>query len=388
MMEGSGHPQWSGKRALIGLLLLLMCMTFPASTLQDSDDHKCPIGDYDNENGICCNKCPAGFKLVEKCHTVGHRSNCTTCPKGQYNDQINASPNCRPCKICKARNHEIEVTKCKRDQNAICRCEDGYYKDYIDTETYQCLKCTKCGPNEKEIQTCTENRGTVCGCKENYERVMGKCEQVSRNNTTPNPKATKGSGSKNENFVNLLAGPITVGLLLVIFIIYMAKKQLTMKSRRRETPLSQLSIVSTDSCQQALIHNNEPSKNSNVTSVAEVHLTEPEPSSLPDCVPLEIKMSEVIYTVLDVVPVPQVKQLVRSLGLKDTEIEQAEMDHRCCKEAHYQMLRVWAEKGSLAAGGGRGGMLHRPLLVELLDKLRQMHLGRAAEELETKYGIH
>ena len=92
--------------------------------------------------------------------------------------------------------------------------------------------------------------------------------------------------------------------------------------------------------------------------------------------------------VLDVVPVPQVKQLVRSLGLKDTEIEQAEMDHRSCKEAHYQMLRVWAERCSLAVEGGQGGMLHRPLLEELLDKLRQMHLGRAAEELETKYGIH
>ena len=98
-------------------------------------------------------------------------------------------------------------------------------------------------------------------------------------------------------------------------------------------------------------------------------------------------VSDLIYTVLDVVPVLQVKQLVRSLGVKDTEIEQAEMDHRSCREARYQMLRMWAERGSLAFGGGQGGMLHRPLLEELLDKLRQMHLGRAAEELETKYGI-
>lgn len=82
----------------------------------------------------------------------------------------------------------------------------------------------------------------------------------------------------------------------------------------------------------------------------------------------------------------QVKQLVRTLGVKDTEIEQAEMDHRSCREAHYQMLRVWAERGSRAGRGG-GRMLYRPLLEELLDQLRKIHLGQAAEELETKYGI-
>lgn len=82
----------------------------------------------------------------------------------------------------------------------------------------------------------------------------------------------------------------------------------------------------------------------------------------------------------------QVKQLVRSLGVRDTEIEQAEMDHRSCREAHYQMLRAWAERGSRAGRGGRGRMLHSPLLNELLDQLRKIHLSRAAEELETKYG--
>lgn len=86
--------------------------------------------------------------------------------------------------------------------------------------------------------------------------------------------------------------------------------------------------------------------------------------------------------VLDLVPVLQVKQLVRSLGVKDTEIEQLELDYRSCREAHYQMMRVWAERGSRA-----GGILHLPLLKELLDELRRMHLGQAVEELKTNYGF-
>lgn len=103
-------------------------------------------------------------------------------------------------------------------------------------------------------------------------------------------------------------------------------------------------------------------------------------SSPQHCSPLS-SVPDLIYMVLDLVPVLQMKQLVRSLGVKDTEIEQVELDYRSSREAHYQMLRVWAEKGSRA-----GGMLHWPLLQELLDELRKMHLEQAAEELETNCG--
>lgn len=97
-----------------------------------------------------------------------------------------------------------------------------------------------------------------------------------------------------------------------------------------------------------------------------------------DLPPLLASVSELIYAVLDLVPVLQVKQLVRSLGVRDNEIEQAELDYRPCREAHYQMLRAWAQRGS-----GDGALLHPPLLHDLLNELRKMHLEQAAEKLET-----
>ncbi|KAM4580688.1 tumor necrosis factor receptor superfamily member 1A [Odontesthes bonariensis] len=387
MMEGSGLRQRWSKRAPVGILLLLMCVTIPAFTPEDSEEQTCPVGDYLTEGGICCNKCPPGFKLVEKCHAFGQRSNCTFCPPGQFTDEINWANNCRRCRICKTKKNELEVSPCKRHQNTICRCKNGYYKSKVDEESYDCLKCRQCGYNEETNQSCTEKSDTVCVCKKNHQRVKGKCEPC-KDCVSISPVPTTGSGSKNEHLINLIAGPIVVGLILAVFNIWVSRKHCTKKKKKTETNFSQLSCVSSDTCQQILIDNKEPWKNSNVTAIAQIPVSEPELPNLPDCVPLEINMSELIYTVLDVVPVPQVKQLVRSLGLKDTEIEQAEMDHRSCKEAHYQMLRVWAERCSQAVGGGRGGLLHRPLLEEVLDKLRQMHLGRAAEELETKYGIH
>lgn len=91
-------------------------------------------------------------------------------------------------------------------------------------------------------------------------------------------------------------------------------------------------------------------------------------------------VSDLIYNILDLVPVSQMKQLVRSLGVRDTEIEQVELDYRSCREAHYQMLRAWAERGPRP-----GVLLHPPLLQHLLNELRKMHLEKAAEELEMNY---
>lgn len=93
-------------------------------------------------------------------------------------------------------------------------------------------------------------------------------------------------------------------------------------------------------------------------------------------------VSDLIYNVLDLVPVSQVKQLVRSLGVRDTEIEQVQLDYRSCREAHYQMLRTWAERGPRA-----GVLLHPPLLLQLVNELRKMNLEQAAQELETNYGF-
>ncbi|KAI3361136.1 hypothetical protein L3Q82_013339 [Scortum barcoo] len=325
-----------------------------------------------------------GFKLEKECLASGQRSNCTPCPERQFTSEMNNFPNCFSCKICKAKNNEVEVSPCEKHKNTICRCKDGYYKSHIDSGTYQCLRCAKCKSDETEKQTCTPERNTVCECKENYYRVKGKCEPCKncsaecKDHCTP--LTTKGPDPE-KDLIDVIVGVITgaaVLLVLVIVITYKTTKQSTKKKLLKLS--SQSSDQSPDSCEEVLVNNKEISNIISVKAAPPSPVSEQETANLPDCVPLEIKIPDLIYTVLDQVPVPQVKQLVRSLGVRDIEIEHAELDHRSCQEAHYQMLRVWAERGSHA---GRGGILHWPLLQDLLDKLREMHLGWAAEELET-----
>ncbi|XP_042345324.1 tumor necrosis factor receptor superfamily member 1A [Plectropomus leopardus] len=398
-MEGAGHRGRWIKKAPIGTLLLLMCMFIPTlALLEPSEEPMCEPGEYTNDKGICCNKCSPGFKLVETCHALNERSNCTLCPDGQYTDQMNSSPTCRSCKSCKASKHEEEESPCERDRNAICRCEEGFYKSVIDSETFQCLRCKQCRKDEKLKQSCSSEKNTVCECTDKYHRVKGKCEPC-KNCTaeckhlcaSPSTHNTKAPEVVHKYLINIIAGVVVAaGVLVVVvaLITHMVTKRSTQK--KLLNPPCPPSDISSDSCEQVLINRNELSENLKVKAVPQSPVNEQDLSNLPDCVPLEVKIPavpELIYMVLDLVPVLQVKQLVRALGVKDTEIEQAEMDHRSCREAHYQMLRVWAERGSQAGIGGRGKTQPWPLLQELLDELRKMHLGRAAEELETKYGI-
>ncbi|CAK6966217.1 tumor necrosis factor receptor superfamily member 1A [Scomber scombrus] len=391
MMEGARHSGRWNRKAYFGTTLILLCMfTSTSTSLQPSVEPKCPHGDYSNDKGICCNKCSPGFKLLEKCQAERERSKCVACPDGQFMDQLNFFPNCFKCKRCKSKNHEIMVSKCEPYKNTICRCEEGYYKNIIDSETHECLRCKSCGSDEEEKLPCTPEKNTVCGCKENYYKENGKCVPCKDCSSgckhlcpTVTVQPTKGEKKEEGFLINIIAGVASFAVVSVVLVLVVVTYLLTtwLTKRRILKQTSQASI--TPDSLEILVKNEEPSDMC-VKAVPQSPVNEQEPPNLPDCVPLEIKIPDLIYMVLDLVPVLQVKQLVRSLGVTDTEIERAEMDHRICKESHYQMLRVWAEQGSRA---GRGGMLHRPLLLELLDKLRTMHLGQAAEELETKCGI-
>ncbi|KAM9309461.1 tumor necrosis factor receptor superfamily member 1A isoform 1-T4 [Pholidichthys leucotaenia] len=387
-MEGAGHrTQWN-KKASLYAALIFMWMVFPAFT-QDFMNKTCPEGDYISDEGICCNKCSPGFKLVEQCHGVGQRSHCRQCPPRQYMDQLNYSRNCKQCSRCKK--HAVEESPCKSDKNTVCQCEDGYYKHEIDSVTYECLPCKQCSADEEVKQTCKKNSNTVCGCKETYYKVNKKCEPCKSCSADCKhlctSLSTKDQVEHNGLLVNVVAGTavvFSVALVLGVIITFIVTKRCT---KRRLRNLSSQTSESSQDSSQTLIVGEKCLETDNLEPIPQISVVEQEPSKLPDCVPLEIKISDLIYTVLNQVSVKQVRQLVRSLGVTDTEIEQLEMDHRSCREAHYQMLRIWAERGSCPFGGVKGGMLHRPLLEELIEKLRLMHLGQAAEELETKYGI-
>uniref|UniRef100_H3CRH8 Tumor necrosis factor receptor superfamily, member 1a n=1 Tax=Tetraodon nigroviridis TaxID=99883 RepID=H3CRH8_TETNG len=347
----------------------------------------CTDAEYRSENGICCNKCVPGYRLVQECTASGQRSTCMPCPSRQFQETINYSTTCRTCSICKTPENDDVVLPCNKTKDTVCRCRDGFYKSVIDSTKYQCLRCKSCELNEEEIQKCTPEKNTVCACKQDYYRNNKKCE-ICTNCTdecesycTARPLSTTGKKDGTQSTYNLVIGvaaAAVVLLLLVAFGTHVATKRCTKKKFQKPSPSAE---APPDPSEEILIPDEESSFDISVQVATISPVCEfGQLNKLPDCIPLEIKISDLIYSVLDLVPVSQVKQLVRSLGVRDTEIEQVELDNRSCREAHYQMLRAWAERGPRT-----DVLLHPPLLQHLLSELRKMHLEHAAEELETNY---
>ncbi|XP_075896901.1 tumor necrosis factor receptor superfamily member 1A isoform X2 [Nelusetta ayraudi] len=381
-MEGGVHRRRWNKNASLSTVVLFLCI-FPAAV---SSVSPCLYAQYFSNDKICCQKCFPGYRLVKDCDTLGNSTLCKACPAGQYRDEINYAPQCRGCSVCKA-NEEL-VSKCEIQKNTVCRCKKGYYKFLFNSVDYECRACKRCGQQEKVAEDCTPEKNTVCACKDSFHRVKNQCEPY--NNCTASCELycvvlkSKGEpGHCKENTISTICVVVVVFVFVVaLLLVAVITHKLTEHFVRKKLleSLSQSSDSTPDPC-LVLIEYQEPLNNLSTKGDPPGPLIENEqPSKLPDCVPLEIKISELIYKVLDLVPVLQVKQLVRCLGVKDTDIEQAELDHRSCREAHYQMLRIWAERGVLG-----GGLLHCSFLQELLGELRKMHLENAAEEIEINY---
>lgn len=382
-------------RALFVTLVLLPVSSSAVSVLTTAAEVKCHLDrEYQTDNNICCDKCLPGFKLVEECRGHGLRSTCQRCPEEQFMDEMNFFPNCFKCRRCKENSNQVEESPCTAKTDRVCRCKDGFYKLPISSQGFDCLQCRTCGKNETEVKPCSPEGNTECRCKDNYYRASNKkCLLCTNCSSHPECSALCPEGTRKAQtedslpfLINVVAGAAVV-VVLALVLVTVVTHFVTKRQTKKKLLSSPQYIESSKTYEELTTHFEEPL----VLSLHSPPLqaVSQEPSNLPDCIPLEIKIPDVIYTLLDFVPVLRVKQLVRSLGVSETVIERAELDHRSSREAHYQMLRAWAEQDSPACrgGGGQNGVLHLPLLHELLDKLRLMHLEQTAQELETKYNL-
>ncbi|XP_067094342.1 tumor necrosis factor receptor superfamily member 1A [Osmerus mordax] len=329
---------------------------------------KCDIGEYISNNGVCCNKCHPGKKLLEDCPERNRRTSCKQCEKETFMAKSNFLRNCLRCRVCRASDFEEEVSPCTIYMDRECRCVKGYYRNVIDSQTHECLECKICRPG---------------------------CDDLCAPGSPPiEPEPTK--PPENVDIVLPVVVACCIALLGVISLVtYLAtKKSVKRKMRLRNDGSASSSESNSRDSTKSLIPDPECPERQNLA----VPTQECE-SDLPDCVPKEIKIQQVIYSVLDLVSVRHVKQLVRSLGVSEREIEGAEVDYRSIQEANYQMLKLWAEGGArggaeargvargVARGGTGRGVLPRALLQDLLENLREMDLGGVAEELEEKFRV-
>ncbi|KAG7271575.1 hypothetical protein CRUP_027849, partial [Coryphaenoides rupestris] len=284
-------------------------------------------------------------------------------------------------------NGRILLSRTKEEHNganSLCPATLGYVlspdekppclQEEYRTESGIC--CNKCFAGSRFVAPCVaaSHRTTCESCP------MG--QYTEHMNFTPNCRSCKRCKGPKPLHVAPVVGiglcVLVVMLLAVGLITYTATKRHTKSKLVAKREASEAPKATPKEEDKMLIHSEVCCSRQDNMALPCVQLSEQELTKLPDCIPLEINIPGLIYSVLDLVPATRVKELARGLGVMDVEIERVGLDHRICKEAHYQMLRVWAERETRG-----GGVLHRPLIQVLLDRLGDMHLGGAVEELET-----
>ncbi|KAL0985113.1 hypothetical protein UPYG_G00153050 [Umbra pygmaea] len=393
--------KWKEKSICNVCTLLLLCWTVGPSLSASLDTNishvQCPESShYISKDGYCCGKCHPGHRLFRDCNKDNEVAKCVPCDINTYRKSSNSAKNCERCTQCADVDVNAEEgTPCTRSSNTVCQCKGGFYKNEIDSLTWECPRCLTCGAGERQIHDCTQERNRECECKEFHyhdktqRRTCLPCKNCSSDDcrsacleahTTPKTGVVQRPYTDPGNAFSLPVMGFAIGFLLMLVVVMVLFMACFWKQRMSSSPSAGPEDLKSN---QMLIHG-DPENGLNQTCPHRV--CDPEDlSKLPDCVPKEIKISEFIYAVLKLVPPRRVKELVRSLDVSDRDIELAENDYlRDTSEAQYHMLNVWAKGGVQ----GRGGVLPRPLLLEMLVKLRNMDLGGAAQELETKYAEH
>ncbi|XP_076844584.1 tumor necrosis factor receptor superfamily member 1A [Brachyhypopomus gauderio] len=394
----SSQNRGERKQCLPCLLLLLTILsqtdTIPEGTWRvhnNSSQSACLENEYENDDGVCCDKCPPGFKLTKKCAGVSLRSQCEKCSNGTFQDKTNYFENCFRCSKCKTKN-SYEIAACTHLKDVECVCKDGYYKKEINRDTWSCAACKKCGDGERKGKECGGKQDTECLCKDLHYRVNSKtcafctncssqCAHLCQVSTKTSISPTTPTIVTAPHKLFILALVVSMALTLAVI-----GYEVVRKLRKRRT-----AQTSSSSSQPP-----DPE-----TSIADPTLTYPDPSFevddspllkcpcvttvqdpvLPDCVPREIKRHDFIYFVLDVVPISRFKELARRLNVSEQDIERAERDNRAFIDAQYQMLKVWSDGGH----GGGSSVLAQSLVHECVSTLKDMNLNSSAESIEQKY---
>ncbi|KFP88027.1 Tumor necrosis factor receptor superfamily member 4, partial [Apaloderma vittatum] len=87
----------------------------------------------------CCKDCAPGESMKMRC-TSEADTVCVPCQDEYFSDEHNHGF-CKPCTICNARRGSVEVKKCEKTSDRICRCLAGYMPDAARTQGGACVPC-------------------------------------------------------------------------------------------------------------------------------------------------------------------------------------------------------------------------------------------------------
>ncbi|XP_052000783.1 tumor necrosis factor receptor superfamily member 1A-like [Xyrauchen texanus] len=397
-MKHDNSRHWRTCQLSAHLLLVLISQSYatlePAFSGGSAVQRNCSGSEYWNPAGFCCDKCHPGFKLKAVCPNSGTRSRCVPCEDGTYRENSNNFQNCFSCQHCR-KPHSVVKSQCRSNRNTVCGCKSEYYMKIIDPLTWECAPCRHCGIGQWRTGGCIGENNTKCECKEKHysvskysckpcDKCRNGCEYMCTSSTPPNAVRSVRPTDSTSTTPQILV-PVCACIMVLAVGAFMIYKSSRLWRKKKQALSSQKSLPDPEAKfeDKPRIVTLPPDTLEESVPFTNHQLCEMEQCrELPDCVPREIKHHEFSYFVLDEVPVGRFKELIRRLDVSESEIERAEKDHRSFKDAQYQMLKVWTDRGS---GSGGNNVVSCHLIKMLTDTLKTMYLAGCADSIEKRF---
>ncbi|KAM9706234.1 tumor necrosis factor receptor superfamily member 25 isoform 4-T4 [Dama dama] len=354
-MEPRPRP---GTCAAAAALLFLLLLGARASTLSP----RCDCGhSFPKRSGLgCCKGCPAGHYLKAPCTKPCGVATCLPCPQGTFLARENHyETRCARCQACDELAPQMALRNCSAVADTHCGCRPGWFMDCMVSQCrhgspFRCHPCTDCGALHRHTQTPCSSRDTHCGtCLPGFYEYGKSCVSC--------PTSTLGScpepcvavcGWRQNSGPALLVPPSSSEKVCPVQVV--GHGWTSGSPQTQEAPCPE-ATWSWDQLPSRAPGPSPPLSPAPPAGSAAATL-QPGPQ---------------LYDVMDAVPARRWKEFVRTLGLREAEIEAVEVEVGRFRDQQYEMLKRWRQQQHAGLGA-------------VYAALERMGLDGCAEDLRSR----
>ncbi|KAM9243270.1 tumor necrosis factor receptor superfamily member 25 isoform 2-T2 [Dugong dugon] len=374
--------------------------------------------DSQKRNGLfCCRGCPEGHYLKAPCTKPCGAATCLPCPQGTFLARKNHhETRCARCQACDEQASQVALGNCSTVADTHCGCEPGWFMECAVRHCsagspFHCRLCSDCEALHRHTRVPCSGRDTDCGaCLPGFYEHGDGC--------SPCPTSTLGScpepcaavcGWRQMFWVQVLLASLVVPLLLGAMLTYTYRRYQPRKSmipdeagKEALSPLQAAHLSSPGSTHTLLA---PPGSSEKVCTVQFVGnswtpgapqtqeapcpevpwswdqlpsraLGPPMAPALPAAPPAgsaatALQPGPQLYDVMDAVPARRWKEFMRTLGLREAEIEAVEVEVGRFRDQQYEMLKRWRQQQPAGLGA-------------VYSALERMGLHGCAEDLRSR----
>ncbi|XP_074190277.1 tumor necrosis factor receptor superfamily member 25 isoform X3 [Rhinolophus sinicus] len=340
------------------LLLVLLGTQGQCSTPRPTCD--CAHNSEKRNALSCCRGCPAGHYLTAPCTKPCDNITCLPCPQGTFLARENHhETSCTRCQACDEQASQVALKNCSAEADTRCGCRPDWFVECLVTHCiggspFRCHPCLDCGTLNRHTWVPCSSRDTDCGtCLPGFFEYGNSCVSCPMSTfwSCPEPCAAV-CGWRQMFWVQVLLAGLVVPLLLgaTLTFIYcrcQPRKPMVPADETGTEALAPLQIQEVPCQEVPWSWDQLPSR---ALGLPQPLPPPPPPPPVPSSglptgsAAAMLQPGPQLYDVMDAVPARRWKEFVRTLGLREAEIEAVEVEVGRFRDQQYEMLKRWRQQ--------------------------------------------